>query len=103
MASKESATHTVSAVGFWVVQLLLAHSLGLLDEHRFDPHSTESMTALRLLHYAKEESKPEEGIFACGAHSDYGMITLLLTDEHAGLQILHDYQWIDVPSKPHAL
>jgi isopenicillin N synthase-like dioxygenase len=90
----------VSAIGFRVVQLL-ALSLGL-DEHHFDPHFTEPMAALRLLHYAKEESKPEEGIFACGAHSDYGMITLLLTDENAGLQILHENQWIDVPPKPHA-
>jgi isopenicillin N synthase-like dioxygenase len=30
------------------------------------------------------------------------MITLLLTDEHAGLQILHENQWIGVPPKPHA-
>jgi isopenicillin N synthase-like dioxygenase len=96
----ENYFQKVSAIGFRVVQLI-ALSLGL-DEHHFDPHFTEPMAALRLLHYANEESKPEEGIFACGAHSDYGMITLLLTDEHAGLQILHENQWIDVPPKPHA-
>ena len=52
--------------------------------------------------YAKEESRPEDGIFACGAHSDYGFITLLLTDEHPGLQIYHKEVWMDVPSRPNA-
>ena len=55
---------------------------------------------LRLLHYSNEPSKPDDGIFACGAHSDYGMITLLLTDNNPGLQVkLGEDKWLDVPPK----
>jgi isopenicillin N synthase-like dioxygenase len=82
VAPEKSATPVSACHG----GLLLALSLGL-DEHHFDPHFTEPMAALLLLHYGAEESKPKEGTFACGAPSDYGMMTLLLTDEHAGLQI----------------
>lgn len=34
-----------------------------------------------------EVSNPEKGIYGAGAHSDYGLITLLLTDEVLGLQV----------------
>jgi isopenicillin N synthase-like dioxygenase len=90
----------VSSVGHQVVQLL-ALALGLENTY-FDEQFREPIATLRLLHYAKRESQPEEGIFACGAHSDYGILTLLLTDQHPGLQILYRGQWIDVPPKPHA-
>ena len=91
-----------SRVGFRLVQLL-ALAIGLEDEHYFDQAFADPLCTLRLLHYAKEESKPDDGIFACGAHSDYGMLTLLLTDEIGGLQILtKDGTWIDVPPRPTA-
>jgi isopenicillin N synthase-like dioxygenase len=90
----------VSALGFRVTQLL---ALALeLDLHFFDPYFQEPMPFLRLLHYANEASKPEEGVFACGAHSDYGMITILLTDSNPGLQVYHQSTWIDVPPRPSA-
>ena len=39
-------------------------------------------------------------VIACGAHSDYGMLTLLLTDENPGLQIkTHGSKWISVPPR----
>lgn len=88
-------------VGFRVVQLL-ALAIGL-DEHFFDDAFANPITTLRPLHYAKETSKPDDGVFACGAHSDYGMLTLLLTDENSGLQIFNkDGEWIDVPARPTA-
>lgn len=89
-----------SSVGFRLVQLL-ALSIGV-DEHYFDDaFSDDPMAVLRLLHYSKEQSHPEDGIYACGAHSDYGMVTLLLTDENPGLQIYtKNKEWIDVPPRP---
>ena len=48
-----------------------------------------------------------EGIYSAGAHTDYGMITLLVTDDVPGLQI-HPKQenidegWIDIPPLPGA-
>jgi len=81
-----------------VVRLI---GLGLgLEESHFDEAFEDSIATLRLLRYDKRESKPEEGIFACGAHSDYGIVTLLLTDENPGLQIQYRGEWIDVPPRP---
>jgi isopenicillin N synthase-like dioxygenase len=91
-----------SQVAFRLVQLL-ALAIGLEDEHYFDDSFQNPMALLRLLHYSKEPSFPQHGVYACGAHSDYGMITLLLTDENPGLQIFTKQQeWIHVPPKPHA-
>ena len=88
-----------SNVGYRLVQLL-ALAIGV-DEHYFDDAFQDPMAVLRLLHYAKEQSRPEDGVYACGAHSDYGMVTLLLTDSNPGLQIYtKDGEWIDVPPRP---
>jgi isopenicillin N synthase-like dioxygenase len=97
---------------------LLALAIGLNDEHYFDEAFAEPLVTLRLLRYARERSDPSRGIFACGSHSDYGMITLLWTDETCGLQIFipndsdtghttlmgdESYgSWIDVPARPTA-
>jgi hypothetical protein len=32
-------------------------------------------------------SAPTDGVFGCGAHSDYGMLTILATDSVPGLQV----------------
>ena len=80
---------------------LIAKGLGL-GESYFDENFQDSISTLRLLHYQQRESKPEKGIFACGAHCDYGICTLLLTDENPGLQINYKGDWIDVPPKPHS-
>jgi isopenicillin N synthase-like dioxygenase len=56
-----------------------------LDEDYFEKNFTHPMAALRLLHYNQRLSEIDKGVFACGAHSDYGMITLLATDDVPGL------------------
>ncbi|KAK4774696.1 hypothetical protein SAY86_009631 [Trapa natans] len=48
------------------------------------------ITTVRLLHYGGDVSNPSEGMFGAGAHSDYGLITLLATDDVLGLQICKD-------------
>ena len=86
-------------VAFRLVQLL-ALSIGV-DKHYFDEAFDDPMAVIRLLHYSKEQSVPDKGVYACGAHSDYGMITLLLTDENPGLQIYtKNGKWINVPPRP---
>ncbi|CAK9155259.1 unnamed protein product [Ilex paraguariensis] len=42
---------------------------------------------LRLLHYEGLISDPTKGLYGAGAHSDFGLITLLATDDVSGLQI----------------
>jgi isopenicillin N synthase-like dioxygenase len=34
-------------------------------------------------------SNPSKGVYGAGAHSDYGLITLLATDDVVGLQVIH--------------
>ncbi|THG22641.1 hypothetical protein TEA_021755 [Camellia sinensis var. sinensis] len=45
---------------------------------------------LRLLHYEGRVSNPMKGTYGAGAHSDFGLITLLATDDVFGLQICKD-------------
>jgi isopenicillin N synthase-like dioxygenase len=95
----------ITAVAVRVVRLL-ARSLQLPADY-FDEDFSEPMSALRLLHYAAVSSEPSKGVFACGAHSDYGMITLLLLEpgDHCqqGLQIYtKDHKWISVPAVDNA-
>ncbi|KAM1061971.1 hypothetical protein ACFX14_026259 [Malus domestica] len=63
-----------------------------LDIHFFDKPEMlgEAIATLRLLHYDGQVSDPANGIFGAGAHSDFGFITLLATDDVAGLQICKD-------------
>ncbi|XP_012451471.1 2-oxoglutarate-Fe(II) type oxidoreductase hxnY isoform X1 [Gossypium raimondii] len=48
------------------------------------------IATLRLLHYEDQFSDPAKGIYGAGAHSDFGFITLLATDDVMGLQICKD-------------
>jgi len=69
------------------------------DEYLFDRHFDPASSFLRLIHYSDEPSDVDAGVYGCGAHSDYGMITLLLTDDNPGLQVLKGGEWTDVPPK----
>eukprot|EP01083_Nonionella_stella_P125814 380581_1 len=66
---------------------LLALALECGKDH-FRKSFERPIALLRLLHYSSERSVPGEGVFACGAHSDYGMLTVLATDSVPGLQVL---------------
>ncbi|GMQ07162.1 hypothetical protein CsSME_00051476 [Camellia sinensis var. sinensis] len=48
------------------------------------------IATLRLLHYEGSVSDPMKGSYGAGAHSDFGLITLLATDDVYGLQICKD-------------
>ncbi|KAK9726205.1 hypothetical protein RND81_05G197800 [Saponaria officinalis] len=63
-----------------------------LDANFFDkPHILgKPLSLLRLLHYGAQVSDPSKGIFGAGAHSDFGLITLLATDDVVSLQICKD-------------
>lgn len=57
---------------------------------------------LRLLHYNERKSDISKGVYACGDHSDYGLLTFLLTDGVPGLEILIDGEWIEVEHVPNS-
>ncbi|MFT6091709.1 isopenicillin N synthase family dioxygenase [Sulfitobacter sp.] len=61
----------------------------------FEPHFTEPMATLRVLSYP---AAPDGKGIGAGAHSDYGSITLLMTDGVAGLQVKpRGGDWTSVP------
>jgi len=64
----------------------------------FDDKFDRPTALMRPLHYSNCKSVPEEGVFAAGAHSDYGVLTVLITDQNPGLEILTKHGvWMPVP------
>ncbi len=79
----------------------IARDLGLADDF-FEASFSQPMATLRLLHYPPASARADGG-FGAGAHTDYGNLTLLLTDDAGGLEVQqHDGTWIAVPHIPGA-
>ena len=92
----------------WMVQvadvgqaLLRGIALGLgVDAEWFRHHLTADPTVLfRAFHYPPGDTDS----WGVGAHTDYGLLTLLAQDHHGGLQVQSDGVWIDVPADPSLL
>ena len=67
----------------------------------FDPILKHPMATLRLLHYPP--AVDASGRLGAGAHTDYGNLTILLTDEVGGLEVQRlDGEWISAPHVPGA-
>jgi len=99
-SSVEEYIREMRSMGMRVLQVL---SLSLnLPPNYFDKFFQDRpMITLKPLHYAPIKSDPDNGIFAAGAHSDYGMFTFLVTDTEPGLQIRNKNsgEWMDVQPK----
>jgi isopenicillin N synthase-like dioxygenase len=75
----------------------VALNLGL-DPGFFEDKLDQPMATLRLLHYPPPPEQPAAGQIGAGTHSDYGNLTLLMTDEVAGLEVRkRDGEWIAAP------
>lgn len=74
-----------------------------VDEGFFDGPLADPVATLRLLHYPAatgDDSRPDAG---AGTHTDYGNVTLLATDDVAGLEVLtRQGQWLEAPYIPGA-
>jgi isopenicillin N synthase-like dioxygenase len=84
---------------------VFAAALGL-PEGWFRPHVDRATLALRILNYERRpaEAPPRPGQMRMGAHTDYGMVTVLSADAVPGLQVLApDGCWLDVSPVPGAL
>ena len=75
---------------------LVAAGLGL-PATWFEQHVTADPTILfRIFRYPPEQP---DG-WGVAEHTDYGLLTILATDDHDGLQVHAPDGWIDVPSDP---
>ena len=75
----------------------LSMALGL-DPYFIESQPGETMFHLRLIHYPPMETlTPEVGQLGCGAHTDYGSVTLLADDGNGGLQVRQrSGEWTDI-------
>jgi hypothetical protein len=79
----------------------IARDLGLAEDY-FDQRLDRPMATLRLLHYPPASVRAD-GAFGAGAHTDYGNLTLLMTDDAGGLEVQRrDGDWIAAPPIPGA-
>ena len=74
----------------------MARSLGLPADH-FAGLCDDPMAVLRLLHYPPQPANPQPGEKGCGAHTDWGCLTLLWQDAAGGLQVQVAGAWVDAP------
>lgn len=85
------------------IDLMRLFALALrLPETYFDSSVDRSISRLRVRNYPAPDVAPEPGQLRAGAHSDYGSLTILKTEDRpGGLQVLgKDGEWLDVPHLP---
>ncbi|EHU1604571.1 isopenicillin N synthase family oxygenase, partial [Acinetobacter baumannii] len=79
---------------------LLALSLGL-EENYFEVGYDEAVIITRMLHYPPQSEEIINNQLGCGAHTDWGLLTLLLQDEVGGLEVRNsEGEWIRAPHIP---
>jgi len=84
---------------------VFAAALGLPDRW-FRPFVERSTVTMRVIHYERrpEDPPPAPDQMRMGAHTDYGIVTVLHADPVPGLQIVGpDGSWHDVVPEPGAL
>jgi isopenicillin N synthase-like dioxygenase len=74
-----------------------------LPAGHFNSFMRQPTCTLRLLHYPPQPAAAAPGQIGCGAHTDWGALTLLAQDDTGGLQVQKaSGEWLDVPPLPGA-
>jgi len=67
-----------------------------LPETFFEAKMRDPISVLRLIHYPPQSGRVAEEMIGIGAHTDYGVMTILSQDQIGGLQVMNrDGQWIE--------
>ena len=78
----------------------IAQTLGLPEDF-FDDFNRDPVSVQRLLYYPPQPVTAREGEIGCGAHTDFGGVTLLMQDDSGGLQVKDPVRgWVDAPPIP---
>ncbi|HMN82029.1 MAG TPA: 2-oxoglutarate and iron-dependent oxygenase domain-containing protein, partial [Burkholderiaceae bacterium] len=100
---RETWTAYYRAMGDLARTLMRIFATGLdLPEAHFDPLIDRHISRLRVRNYPAQTSPPMPGQIRAGAHSDYGSLTILATEDRpGGLQVCNATgDWVDVPILP---
>lgn len=92
-------TKQVLALGTSLFRLL-SEALDLEANHLIDMKCSEGLALL--LHYYPKCPQPDLTIGA-SKHADSDFLTMLLTDQVRGLQVLYQNKWVNMPSVQGAL
>ncbi len=85
----------VTALGHRLVAAI-GSSLDLDEDYFARRYTADPLVLFRIFNYPA--ATPESvGTWGVGEHTDYGLLTLLLQDDNAGLEIRTDAGWIDAP------
>jgi isopenicillin N synthase-like dioxygenase len=72
-----------------------------LPEDFFEDKIDRPLAQLRLLHYPPQAGHIQAETLGCGAHTDYGCLTILAQDPNGGLQVQNAAgEWIAAPPIP---
>lgn len=79
----------------------LALGLGLPRSWFAENLTGDPVTLFRIFHYPP--TAPDAPGWGVAEHTDYGLLTLLAQDDHAGLEVRTPAGWTPVPARPDAL
>jgi len=81
--------------------LLRAFSVAMgQPEDFFATWYKEPSSSFRFLRYPPTPEISDGNFIGCGAHSDYGVLTILMQDDIGGLQVDYNNKWIDAVPIP---
>ena len=87
-AAMESLSGTLCSIAALALDLPERFFADKIDRH---------ITAARINYYPRQEYPPAEGQLRAGAHTDYGMLTILSGESAPGLQVrTRAGEWVDV-------
>lgn len=85
----------------WAIGRLLHRAFAIdlgINENYFEDKLDRPLATLRMLHYPPRPDRLEPGQLGAGAHTDYGCVTLLATDEVGGLEVqTRSGTWLKAP------